>query len=394
MQYRKFGRLDFEVSALGFGCMRLPVENGNGGAIDEREATRMLYHAIDHGVNYLDTAYTYHDGNSERFLGRALKNGYREKVKLATKLPSWKVETSADFDRFLDEQLARLQLDYVDFYLLHSLNRDTWRKINSLGVTEWAEKAIAQGRFGHLCFSFHDDLAAFKEIVDGYDKWAMGMIQHNYMDVENQAGTEGLRYAASKGLAVAIMEPLLGGKLIKSPQPIQRIWDTATAKRPPVEWALQWLWNQPEVSVVLSGMNTMLQVEENVALAAKSGVNLLARQEEGLFTQVREKYQQLSPIPCTQCGYCMPCSQGVDIPGNLATYNEAIMYDAPEAARGHYQWQGDWFAGGNLEYDVRAIACIQCAECESKCPQDIPISQWMPVIHHALGEGGPFVSHP
>jgi predicted aldo/keto reductase-like oxidoreductase len=391
MQYRKFGKLDFEVSALGFGCMRLPIEDGDGSNIDEAEATRMLHYAIDHGVNYLDTAHPYHDGDSERFLGRALKGGYREKVKLATKMPIWNVQNTADFDKFLNEQLERLQLDYVDFYLLHALGKDSWRRLRDLGVIEWAEKAIADGRFRHLGFSFHEDPEALKEIVEGYEQWAMCLMQHNYMDIENQAGTEGLRYAASKGLGVAIMEPLLGGKLVKAPQPIQEIWDVAENKRPPVEWALQWLWNQPEVSVVLSGMSTMQQMAENVAIAKRSGINTLTAAEASLFDQVRDKYQELSPIPCTQCGYCLPCPEGVDIPGNFGSYNDGIMYEAPDAARGHYKWLGDWFAAGNFEQDVRAFACVQCNECEEKCPQDIPISQWMPVIHRVLGEGEPFV---
>jgi predicted aldo/keto reductase-like oxidoreductase len=394
MQYRKFGKLDFEVSALGFGCMRLPTKDGDGSNIDEAEATRMLHYAIDHGVNYLDTAHPYHGGNSERFLGRALKGGYRDKVKLATKMPIWNVESAADFDKFLNEQLERLQLDYVDFYLLHALGKDSWHRLRDLGVTDWAEQAIAGGRFRHLGFSFHEDPEALKEIVEEYDKWAMCLMQHNYMDIENQAGTEGLRYVASRGLAVAIMEPLLGGKLVKAPQPIQEIWDTTENKRPPVEWALQWLWNQPEVSVVLSGMSTMQHIEENVAIAKRSAINILTEAEASLFDQVRDKYQELSPIPCTQCGYCLPCPEGVDIPGNLGTYNHGIMYEAPDASRGYYKWLGDWFAAGNFEQDVRAFACVQCSECEEKCPQDIPISQWMPVIHQVLGEGKPFVRQP
>jgi predicted aldo/keto reductase-like oxidoreductase len=308
-------------------------------------------------------------------------------------MPIWNVQNAADFDKFLNEQLERLQIDYVDFYLLHALGKDSWHRLRDLGMIDWAEKAIADGRFRHLGFSFHEDTEALKEIVDGYDKWAMCLMQHNYMDVENQAGTEGLSYAASKGLAVAIMEPLLGGKLVKAPQPIQEIWGTAENKRAPVEWALQWLWNQPEVSVVLSGMSTMQQMEENVAIANRSGINILTAAEASLFDQVRDKYQELSPIPCTQCGYCLPCPEGVDIPGNFGSYNDGIMYEAPDAARGHYKWLGDWFAAGNFEQDVRAFACVQCNECEEKCPQDIPISQWMPIIHQVLGEGEPFVKH-
>ncbi len=393
MQYRPFGTLDFQVSALGFGAMRLPTKNGNAGDIDEAKATRMLRYAIDHGVNYVDTAYPYHEGHSESFVGRALQDGYREKVRLATKMPSWEIQTTDDFDKYLNEQLDRLQLDYVDFYLLHTLNKTWWPKLRDLGVLDWAERAIAEGRFRHLGFSFHDDYETFKQIVDGYDKWAMCQIQYNYIDVENQAGLEGLQYAASKGLAVVIMEPLLGGKLVEPPQPIQEIWDTAATKRTPVEWALQWLWNQPEVSLVLSGMSEMQHVEENVAVAARSGVGTLTAEEAPLFEQVRAKYPELSPIPCTSCGYCQPCPQGVDIPGNFGNYNAGIMYDKPDASRGHYGWlEYAYSVQGIYDHDMRAAACVQCGECETKCPQSIPISEWMPVIHSVLGEGQPFVT--
>lgn len=389
MQYRQFGKLDFKVSALGFGAMRLPTRDDE---IDEAEATRMLHYAIDHGVNYVDTAYPYHKGKGEPFVGRALKGGYREKVKLATKLPSWEVKTAADFDKYLDMQLERLQTDHIDFYLLHALNKERWPRLRDLGVREWAEKAIASGRIRYLGFSFHDDYETFKQIVDEYD-WPMCQIQYNYMDVNNQAGIRGLQYAAAKGLAVVIMEPLLGGKLVGPPAPVQAIWDSAPTKRTPVAWALLWLWNQPEVSVVLSGMSTMEQVEENVALASASGIGMLTEEELALYERVRAKYQELTAIPCTRCGYCMPCPQGVDIPGNFAVYNDGLMFDKPEAARGQYSWWKFAFETQHiLDHDVRAAQCIQCGQCETKCPQSIPISEWMPIIHAVLGEGKPFVS--
>jgi predicted aldo/keto reductase-like oxidoreductase len=389
MQYRKFGQLDFKVSALGFGAMRLPTADDK---IDEAEATKMLHYAIDHGVNYVDTAYPYHGGESEAFLGRALKDGYREKVKLATKMPSWEIETADDFDKYLDIQLERLQLETIDFYLLHSLNKNHWPKLRDLGVREWAEKAIADGRFRHLGFSFHDDYDTFKQIIDEYE-WPMCQIQYNYMDVENQAGTKGLQYAASKGIAVVIMEPILGGKLVGPPPSIQAIWDSAAKKHAPADWALQWLWNQPEVSVVLSGMSAMQHVEENVASADVSGIGTLTADELALYDQVRRKYKELIAIPCTSCGYCMPCPQGVDIPGNFGSYNEGIMFDKPEASRGHYGWlKFAYEEQGIFDHDIRAAQCIQCGECETKCPQSIPISEWMPVIHQALGEDGPYIT--
>ena len=383
MHYRKFGKLDWEVSALGFGCMRLPIIGEESANIDEPEATKMLHYAIDHGVNYVDTAYPYHGEQSEWFVGRALQGGYREKVKLATKLPCWKVETAEDFDRLLNEQLNKLQTEQIDFYLLHALNKKSWDKMLELGALPWAEKAIADGRIAHLGFSFHDEHPVFIEIVDGYDGWTFCQIQYNYMDIENQAGTKGLQHAASKGLAVVIMEPLLGGRLVDPPEPIQQVWRAASQQRSAADWALQWLWNQPEVSVVLSGMSAMPHVEENVASAAASGVGTLSDEEVALFDQVRAQYAQLCPIPCTQCKYCMPCPNGVDIPRNLAVYNEGIMYDKPEAARGEYN---NW-----IPEAARASACIQCGECEEACPQSIPIIDWLERVHQVLGEGEPFV---
>jgi predicted aldo/keto reductase-like oxidoreductase len=380
MQHRRFGELDWEVSALGFGCMRLPTENGNE-AIDEAEATEMLRYAIDHGVNYVDTAYPYHRGNSEPFVGRALQDGYREKVRLATKMPSWKIEKRADFDRYLDEQLERLQTEHIDFYLLHALREGWWHKLRDLGVLDWAEGAIEDGRVGHLGFSFHDDYEVFKEIVDAYD-WTFCQIQYNYMDIENQAGTKGLKYAASQGLAVVIMEPLLGGKLVDPPESVHQMWDQAPTTRSAADWALQWLWHQPEVSVVLSGMSAMDHVVENVVSAARSRVGILTEEELAVIDRVREKYEELCPIPCTQCGYCMPCPNEVDIPRNFDVYNQLAMYGADEWA----QW-----AYNDIPEEKRANSCIACLECEDQCPQSIPISDWMVHVHEVLGEGAPLV---
>jgi predicted aldo/keto reductase-like oxidoreductase len=379
MQYRKFGKLDWPVSALGFGCMRFPLIGTEASQIDEELTTRMLAYAIDHGVNYLDTAYPYHDGQSEIFLGKFLKNGYRDKVRLATKLPCWEVKEKKDFDRLLNEQLTKLQVEHIDFYLLHALNKNSWKNMFELDVLPWTEKAIADGRIGHLGFSFHDDYDTFKSIIDAYDKWTFCQIQYNYMDIENQAGTRGLRYAASKGLAVVIMEPILGGRIVDPPQPVQAVWDTAETKRKSADWALQWLWDQPEVSVVLSGMSNMQHVEENVASAAKSGISTLTMDDLKLVNQVRAKYDELSPIPCTKCKYCLPCPNGVNIPRAFEIYNQGIMYDKLEEARIDYN---NWF-----DEEQRTNNCLECQECEEKCPQHIPISEWMPHIHAVLGEG-------
>jgi uncharacterized protein len=389
VQFRKFGALGFDVSALGFGAMRLPV---NAGVVDEELACAMIRRAIDAGVNYVDTAYGYHAGVSEVVVGKALRDGYRQKVKLATKLPSWQVRAASDFDAILDVQLQRLQVDSLDFYLLHSLNKGSWAKLRDLGIIPWAEKAMAGGRFAHLGFSFHDDAEVFRDIVDAYD-WSMCQVQYNFMDVGNQAGTRGVKHAASKGIAVVVMEPLLGGKLVAPPPSVQAVWDGAARKRSAVAWALDWVWDQPEVATVLSGMSDMAQVEQNVGLAAQSRIGALSPKEHALYDVARERYAALALIPCTKCGYCMPCPHGVDIPGNLSLYNEAAMYDRQAGARNQYAiWKRAFEVSHSFDHDVRAQRCEQCDECLEKCPQSIPISSWMPVVHKALGEDGPFVT--
>lgn len=337
---------------------------------------RMLHYAIDHGVNYIDTAYTYR-GN-ERLIGKALKGGYREQVKIATKLPSWMIDSSNDFDRYLNEQLERLQTDHIDFYLLHGLRENYWQNLCRLNVLEWSEAAIADGRIRYIGFSFHDRCEVFQKIVDAYDKWVLCQIQYNYMNEELQAGTKGLKYAASKDLPVVVMEPLLGGRLANPPRLIQALWDTAAEKRPPVEWALRWLWNKPEVSIVLSGMSTIEQVKQNIAVANVSGIGTLTDQELSIVERVREKYISLYLIPCTGCGYCVPCPNGVDIPRNFILFNDGVMHNLLDSARQRYE---------QLPEDDHANCCVQCRKCEELCPQRIPISEWMSRVHDVLGEG-------
>jgi uncharacterized protein len=381
MEYRKFGKLDWKVSALGFGAMRLPVVGEKaapmGPDIDEPEAVRMIRHSIDKGVNYVDTAYPYHGGKSEVVVGKALKDGYRERVKLATKMPSWFMTSYADFDKYLNEQLGKLQTDHIDFYLLHSMNKDLWPKLRDLDVLRWVQNTIADGRIGHIGFSFHDSLDMFKEIVDAYDQWTFCQIQFNYMDIEFQAGTAGLHYAAEKGLAVVVMEPLRGGALSKEPPAsVKKILKDAGIQCSSADLALQWLWNQPEVSVVLSGMTAMPHVVENVASADHSGIGRMNANELAVVEGIREEYRKLSPIPCTGCAYCMPCPSGVDIPHAFAQYNDAIMYDDPRTARFRYRQvpKGSW-----------ADNCVECLECEEKCPQEIKISEWLKKVHEFLG---------
>jgi hypothetical protein len=266
MKYRQFGKLDWQGSALGFGAMRLPQTDPEPAHVDEAESIRMIRHAIDNGVNYVDTAYPYHAGRSEAVIGMALQDGYRAKVKLATKMPPWFINSQSDMDRILDEQLKRLQSSTIDFYLLHGLAQDTWPKLRDLKVFDWAEKAINDGRIQRLGFSFHDEFDLFKEIVDAYGNWTMCQIQYNYMDTEYQAGTKGLKYAADKGIAVVVMEPLRGGSLSKTPPPsIAEIWEQAGTKRSPAEWALLWIWEQPGV------VHAVERHEQYAATAGKPG---------------------------------------------------------------------------------------------------------------------------
>jgi predicted aldo/keto reductase-like oxidoreductase len=376
VQYRTFGQLDWKPSALGFGAMRLPRIDNDPGQIDESEATRMIHYAIDHGVNYVDTAYPYHRETSETFLGRALQDGYRERIKLATKMPCWKVEEFEDFDRLLEEQLGKLQTDHIDFYLLHALDAKSWPKVRDQGVLRWAEGTLTDGRIGHLGFSFHDKVEVFQEIVDATDLWTLCQIQHNFMDVDYQAGTKGLRYAAGKGLAVVIMEPLRGGMLTQHvPPSVQQIWDGAPVRRTPADFALQWLWNQPEISLVLSGMSAMEHVVENVESADRSGSGTMSEGELAVIAQVREQYEALCAIPCTACEYCLPCSSGVNIPGIFEIYNDMLMYGDEGLAQMFYSW---------LDEKERANLCIECGECLEKCPQRIEIPEWLAKAHELL----------
>jgi len=383
MQYRKFGKLDWIPSALGFGCMRLPVLNGDSHQIDEAEATRMIRHAIDQGVNYIDTAYGYHGGNSEKVVGRVLKDGYREKVRLATKLPLWNVNEYADFDRLFNEQLEKLQTDTIDFYLLHAVNHERWEKVERLGVTKWAEGLIRSGRIHYLGFSFHDLYPVFEQVIDAYDGWTFCQIQYNYLDLLEQAGEAGLKLAASRGLAVVIMEPLLGGRLANLPEAYRSIFDQSKTARTLADWSFQWLWNQPEISVVLSGMSTMQQVDENLASADHSGIGSLPQEDMKLYEEVRAKYLELSPVPCTSCKYCMPCPNGVNIPRSFELFNRGLLMGDMDFMRFRY---------GAIPQENQAESCIQCRECEEKCPQHIPISEWMPVVDQVLGKNAEFNS--
>jgi predicted aldo/keto reductase-like oxidoreductase len=369
MLYRKMPKNGDELSILGFGCMRLAAKTD--GSIDEERAVRQIRSAIDHGVNYVDTAWPYHMGQSEPVVGLALAGGYREKVKLATKLPSWLIEKREDMDTFLNAQLEKLKTDHIDYYLVHALVGDLWDTVENRGVADFLDRAKADGRIRNAGFSFHGAGSDFSRIVDAYP-WDFCLIQYNYLDEKNQAGTAGLEYAASKGLGVIIMEPLRGGNLTRTvPQAIKDIWDEAPIKRSPAEWALRWVWNHPEVTVVLSGMNEEAHIRENLRYAGEASPVSLTDAELQLVKRVEKKYRELMKVGCTGCQYCMPCPAGVNIPLCFEEYNNLYMVDNPDAEKFLYAARlGGAVALGNPEF---ASLCVQCGQCLEKCPQHIDI---------------------
>jgi predicted aldo/keto reductase-like oxidoreductase len=370
MIYKKLGNTDAEISTLGFGCMRLPLTGKDVTGIDERKAMAMVHHAIEKGINYFDTAYPYHSssltegGSSEPFLAKALRGGFRQKVYLATKLPSWLIQAREDMDRFLDEQLKRLDTNTIDFYLLHSLNQKTWERLSQLDVLEFLDRAVQSGKIRYAGFSFHDELDLFRTIVDGYG-WDFCQIMYNYFDEHFQAGREGLHYAAERGMGVVVMEPLRGGSLVHGlPEKARSVLRDAKPERSAVEWAFRWLWKQPEVSMVLSGMSTMDQLTENIELAERlSGFTWTSAEDEAIEHVIRI-INQLQRVDCTSCGYCMPCPEGVDIPRNLMLSNDHHMLNDKGARVRYYRL---------LSETQRASNCVRCGECLDKCPQQIPI---------------------
>ncbi len=364
MQYRKFTRDKLDVSLLGFGCMRFPVLNGDSSQIDEEKATEMLHYAIDNGVNYIDTAYNYHQGNSEIFVGKALKNGYREKVYLATKMPVWLAETYQDFEKLLDEQLEKLDVDYIDFYLLHSLHEKTWNRIEKLNILKFLDEAKEKGKIKYAGFSFHDELPVYKKIIDSYN-WDFSLIQLNYMDRHYQAGIDGLKYADEKGISLVIMEPIKGGKLATGPEDVKQVWNKSSIKREPAEWALKWVYDFEEVSVVLSGMSTLDQVKQNIKLTSDSLAQSLTSQEHELIDEVSHLYRERTKVGCTSCDYCMPCPHGVSIPNIFSLYNNYYIYGTEDHSISTYK--------NFIDKGKDSSVCTECGECEQVCPQHLEI---------------------
>lgn len=368
MQYRYFTKDQLKVSQLGFGCMRFPTFEGDSSKIDKNLATKMLHYAIDNGVNYIDTAYPYHQGNSEAFVGEALKGGYREKIFLATKLPVWLTNSYEDFEKYLNEQLERLQTEYIDFYLLHALSENTWNKIYELKVLDFLDEAKKKGKIKYAGFSFHDELNVFKNIVDSYS-WDFCQIQLNYMDRNYQAGVEGMRYAKSKDISMVIMEPIKGGKLSNAPDEILEIWNRSQIKRTPAEWALNWIFNHDEVSVVLSGMSTMEQVMQNIETASKAKANSLTKEEVGLIDEVTDYYKKRIKVGCTGCEYCLPCPQNVAIPSIFQMYNNVYVYGTERESKEAYKRL--------IDSQKDASQCVECGACQQACPQHLEIIQFL-----------------
>ena len=380
MLYRNLPKTGDKLSILGFGCMRLPQKDGQ---IDERRAARQLRFAIDQGVNYVDTAWPYHAGESETFLGQALSDGYRKKVKIATKLPSWMIQSYSDMDHYLNTQLKKLRTGHIDYYLLHNLAGPMWDKLQKLKVLDFLIEAKKDGRIVNAGFSFHGKLEDFKRIVDAFP-WEFCQIQYNFLDEENQAGTEGLQYAASKGLGVIVMEPLRGGNLglAKPPSTVDAVWKEARKKRTPVEWALRWIWNHPEVTLVLSGMNEETHIEENLAIADQAGPKSLSETELQLISRAKDEYKKLMSVDCTGCGYCMPCPAGVHIPACFEVYNKMHMFGNFVEAKIIYAIRiSGMVTGGESGY---ASQCVKCGECLEKCPQHIKIPAFLEKVVEEL----------
>lgn len=365
MLYRKFTKDKLKVSSLGFGAMRFPLKDKNNNqSIDEEKSLELLNYAYDNGINYFDTAYNYHGGKSEPFLGKAIKNFNREDIFIATKLPMWLCKTYSDYEKIFNEQLNRLSTDYIDFYLTHSLTRKTFEDMKKNNVFKFLDELKKTKKIRYAGFSFHDKLDVFKVIVDSYD-WDFCQIQLNYMDENYQAGLEGLKYAKEKGIDVIIMEPVKGGRLAEGPKEFKDIFKKSNTDYSPAQWALRYIYDNPDISLLLSGMSNLEQVKENILLASTMGENNLNNEDKKIIKEAREFLNMRSKIDCTACEYCMPCPENVMIPKIFQLYNNASIYDEYEEQRKDYLEL--------IEIEKDASKCIECGHCESMCPQHLNI---------------------
>ena len=364
MKYRQMGKLGIQSSAFGLGCMRFNGPASGDSTIDEQKAVSLIRRAIDGGVTYIDTAYVYLDKTSEIVLGKALRDGYRDRVTIATKVPPDLVNSRADLERILAEELEKLQTDHIDFYLMHAMNRQKWEHMKAIGAPEFFDDMKREGKIRFKCFSFHSSYEDFEYILNDWD-WDMVQIQYNFMDIENQAGTKGLELAGSKGIPVVIMEGLLGGRLASAPDNVQALYDAFPVRRSAVEWAFRWLCDHPEVGVVLSGCNEAEQIEENLRIFDTVEAGIMTPEEKQLMDDVRAAYLSRTKIGCTGCRYCMPCPNGVNIPGIFSIWNNYSLYNAEPQS--NWQWRMI------LDKNAGADQCLACGACEAACPQHLNI---------------------
>ena len=364
MKYRTMGKLGIQSSAFGLGCMRFNGKASGDSIIDEEKAVSLIRRAIDGGVTYIDTAYVYLDRTSEIVLGKALQDGYRDRVTIATKVPPDLVNSREDLERILAEELEKLQTDHIDFYLMHAMNKQKWEHMKAIGAREFFDDMKREGKIRYKCFSFHSSYEEFEYILNDWD-WDMCQIQYNFMDVDNQAGTKGLELAGSKGIPVVIMEGLLGGRLASAPDNVQALYDAFPVKRSAVEWAFRWLCNHPEVGVVLSGCNEAEQIDENLRIFDTVDTDVMSEEELKLMDEVREAYLSRTKIGCTGCRYCMPCPNGVNIPGVFSVWNNFSLYNIDPKT--------DWQFRMIREKNGGADNCVGCGACEAACPQHLNI---------------------
>ncbi|MBS6559785.1 MAG: aldo/keto reductase [Clostridiales bacterium] len=375
MEYRINPKNNDKLSLLGFGCLRFQKKQGT---IVMEEANRQIMNAIEHGVNYFDTAYVY--GGSEEALGQVLfQNQCREKVYIATKLPHYFIKKQEDMERYFKEQCKRLKTDYIDYYLIHMLpDRGTFERLLKLGVFEWLEEKKKKGIIHNIGFSYHGNTSSFQELLDLYS-WDFCQIQYNYVDEHSQAGRAGLKKANKMGIPVIIMEPLRGGRLVTGlPKEALKEMEKVSKNRTPAEWGLRWLFDQEEVTVVLSGMNTNEMVEENIRIASEAGIHCVTEEEREVYRKVKEILNEKVKVPCTGCGYCMPCPKGVDIPGAFRCYNVRYTDGLVKAEKEYIMCTTMRSKKSN------ASLCVSCGKCEKHCPQEIAIRKELKNVKRTL----------